>query len=180
MSDIAPSGKPSDAPVPVPPPDATVSSHIIFETVISPYVSPDDLRGYASASPELAARIIRHNLAMIDRVNAERVAENAHQRECERTLLDAKIEDLRAARRLQENGQWSAAYVVAPLGMLTVLGFAYLGNGWAGAALGTGMVAVVAVSLLFRPELDPYRSAGKGSATGNIPPDPKPETPDPA
>lgn len=89
----------------------SVSAHRTETLLISPYISPTDLEAYHNLNPELAARLVDHNLASITRAAEEEARENEHRRQLEKQDQKAEVADRAQGRRIESRGQWWAGVV---------------------------------------------------------------------
>lgn len=146
--DLAPVARPGPTGDPGgPQPNAIVPQFQVINSV-SPYLSPGDLKAYREIDPALAERLLKHNLATIDRLNAERETAARHRRDLQLRSLERAIADQQEGRRLEARGQWIAGYVVVPLGFLVCGVFGALGHPWPAATIGSTMLTVVIASFL--------------------------------
>jgi uncharacterized membrane protein len=126
----------------------------ITESVLVP---PEYIRAYTEIDPELARKVVEHNLKVQDQLMQEWLREQAHTRESEKEQakhdqkqdaqeLKAAIEEQQAARLLQRRGQWFATGITA--GGFILVAIALLTNN-SNAAIWLGCSMVVALAGVF-------------------------------
>jgi len=151
-----------------------------MEITESALVPPEYLAAYHAVDPELARKVIEHNLKAQDLYIQELLKQQAHERELEKDLAkheqkmeasDQKIatEDQLVSRKLQYRGQWIAtAITLCGLGVVALALFT--GHETAATWLGCSMVVALA-GVTFAVRLLPSRAEPVSPATPTDPPE---------
>ena len=122
-----------------------------MESVLVP---PEFVKTYDAIAPDLARKVIEHNLKVQDFLIQELIKQQAHDRKLDReqikhthrvetTALKAAVEDLTTSRKLQSRGQWVATGITL-CGLITVAIALFANHESAATWLGCSMVVALA------------------------------------
>ena len=162
--------EPSDPNVKPDEPPTPLRSGIRTEITESVLVPPEYVTTYNAIGPDLARKVIEHNLKAQDFYIQELIKQQAHDRKLDReqikhnhrvetTALKAAVEDLTTTRRLQSRGQWIGTGIT--LCGLTTVAIALITNHESAATwLGCSMVVALA-GVTFAVRLIPDQTAHK-------------------
>ncbi len=123
----------------------------IRESVLVP---PEYVKTYDAIAPDLARKVIEHNLKAQDFYIQELIKQQANDRKLDRehikhthrtetTALKAAVEDLTTSRKLQSRGQWIATAVTLA-GLAVVTAALFTDHESAATWLGCSMVVALA------------------------------------